>query len=251
MNRGKSRARGWATALLFAALAAPVRGDEAYDPYRIPRAQFHEQVKRVALRPLRLPDGTPDAERVRSEFERLIAAELERRGYAVVPSSAFRETWLRFATDLGGVFDPVTGRPDPQREELAWQHTARELERSQNVDAVLAAEIAFDVMPAGIGFWYWEAAEQPLRWRGHNLLSAPNQQPQRVEGAYLGALIFDPARVPLYDIRFPLAWSRVYLAGGYEERPTRELYADHENNQETVQRLLESLDRKAGDGDGS
>lgn len=247
-----SRALARALALLFAALAGPARGDGEYDPYRIPREQFREQVSRVALRPLELPDGTANAERVRAEFERLITEALQRRGYGVVPSRVYADTWLRFATDLGGIFDPVTGRPDDKKYELAWQHTARELERSQDVDAVLSARIAFDVMPAGIGFWYWEAAGQPLRWRGQAVLSAPNQQPQRVEGPYLTLLIHDRAGVLLYDIRVPLAWARVYMAGGYEEVPPGELYADHERNQETLEKLLAPLvDRNASDGDGS
>lgn len=250
MKRSASRSgRARAIALLVAALAAPARAD-GYDPYRIARAQFREQVARLVLRPLVLPAGTPDAERVRSDFEALIADALTRRGYAVVSSRVFADTWQRFSGDLGGVFDPVTGRPDPKKYELAWQHSVRELERSHEVDAVLSAEIAIEPMAFGIGWWWWEAAGQPLRWQGHKLPSAPNQQPQRVEGPYLGVVIQDRAQVPLYEGRLALAWSRIYLARGYEEVPPAELYADRARNREAVEQLLSVLvDRKAGDGD--
>jgi hypothetical protein len=196
---------------------------------------------------VRLPDGTADPDRVRSEFEGLIAAQLQRRGYAVVASPAFRDTWLRFTKDLGGVFDPVTGRADSEKYELAWQHTARELERTQDVDALLTAEVAFDAMPAELGFWSWQAAGQPIRWRGQTLPSAPNQQPQRVEGPYLTVRIHDRAHVPLYEVRMPLTWARVYLGGGYEEVPARELYTDPARNQKVVEQLLSGLvDRTSG-----
>lgn len=245
MTFEKSRAR-CALALLFAVFALPARAGDDYDPYRIPREQFRAEVSRVALRPLRLPDGTPDAERVRVELEGLIAAELEKRGYTVVPSEAFADTWRRFATDLGGVYDPISGMPDAQKYVLAQQHTVRELERTQNVDGVLSASIALDAMPAYIGFWSWEAAGTPIRWQGKDLPSAVNQQPQRVEGPYLRVLIHDNAQVLLYDAQIALAWSRVYVGGGYEEVPATELYGKRERNQETVAKLLAPMvDRKA------
>jgi hypothetical protein len=236
-----------ALALLFWALALPARADGEYDPYRIPREQFSAQVSRVALRPLRLPDGTPDAERLRAELEGLIAAELEKRGYTVVSSQVFAETWRRFARDLGGVYDPVSGMPDAQKYLLAQQHTVRELERTQKVDAVLSPSIALDAIPAYIGFWYWEAAGTPIRWQGKDLASAVNQQPQRVEGPYLRLLIHDNAQVLLYDAQIALAWSRVYVGGGYEEVPAGEIYGSRERNQKTVEKLLGLLvDRTSG-----
>ena len=252
MSRARSSERARAIALLVLALAAPLRGEES-DPNRIPRARFRAEVARLALQPLQLPAGTPDSERVRNEFEGLIAAELQRRGYAVAPSSVFRESWLRFATDLGDVFDPVTGQPDPKKYALAWQYTARELERSHHVDAVVTSAIAFDAMPVSPGFLSLNAAGQPLRWRGGKLVAFPSGQPQgrpqRVEGAYLGVRIRDRAQALLYDLRLPLAWARVYLAGDYEERPPDQLYADREHNRETVEALLSQLvDRNAKSG---
>lgn len=247
MRRVASRAC-LALALLLA-LALPARGEE-YDPYEIPREQFRAQVSRVALRPMRLPDNTPDAARVRAELETLITAELEKRGYTVIGSKTFAEIWRRYAADLGGVFDPVTGMPDAEKYALAQQHTVRELERTQNVDAVLTASIGLDAMTAYMGFWSWKAAGTAIRWKGRDLYSAQNQQPQRVEGPYLALTLHDPAQVLLYSGRIALTWSRVYAGGGYEEVPVAELYGDRGRNQEKVGLLLAPLvDRKAAAAD--
>jgi hypothetical protein len=44
----------------------------------------------------------------------------------------------------------------------------------------------------------------------------------------------------------PLAWSRVYAGGGYEDVPPATLYGNAEHNQEVVETLLAPLvDRKA------
>jgi hypothetical protein len=245
MTLGSSSLRAGAIALLVAALAAPVRGD-GYDPYRIPRAQFREQVARVVLRPLQLPAGTPDAERVRSDFEGLIADALTRRGYTVVPSRVRRDLAAHLARSRR-VFDPVSG--DPIRS-TSWRGSTPSASSSAaRRGRRVLGEIAIEPMPFGIGFWYWEAAGQTLRWRGHGLpsartssRSASGRVSRRADpGSRAGAALrrADPARVVAH-----LPGPRL------REVPAAELYADREHNQEAVAKLLEPLvDRKDGGGD--
>jgi hypothetical protein len=235
------RRRRWA-ALAFglALLAGGARGaaGEDYDPFRIPREQFRAQVKRVALRPLVAPPGAPEVVRARASLEGLIAAALERQGFAVVPSREFGEAWRRFAGDLGGVYDPVSGEPDEAKYQAAWEYTTRELETRLDVDAILVSNVHYDFIQPALGFGDWKAAGKTLLWQGQPLGAAPIAQPQRVEGPFLGVRIFDRAAVLLYDVRMPLEWSRIYAGRGYEERPETELLNDATRNAEVVDTLL-------------
>lgn len=219
---------------------------EPVDPYDVPREQFREQVAHLALRPLALPPGTPDPERVRAEFERLFVQELERRGYTVTPSSVFAETWKRFSSDLDGVYDAVTGKADGAKFEAAWGHTLRELERERGVDAVLVSTIHFDLLPYGADGpfpRYTTAAGEPVEIGGKKFWGRPNM-PLRVDGAFLDVAILDRANVRLYSLRVPIRWSRVYINGGVLDRPASELYADAERNRSRVAILLEQLEMR-------
>ena len=73
--------------------------------------------------------------------------------------------------------------------------------------------------------------------------------PQRVEGPYLAVLLRDLAYAPLYGWTVPLAWSRVFAGGGYEDAPHDAIYGNAARNQEVVEMLLDPLvDRNAGAG---
>ena len=229
---------------LLAAAAFGAAAEE-YEPHKTPRAQFRTQVDRIALRPLRLDPGIADA--TRDRFEPLIRAELEARGYGVVGSSQFRDTWVRFARDLGGVYDAATGSPIEEKHKLAWEHTTRELERTLGVDAVLTPEITVELQriePSGPGtgvFVHWTAGGEPLLWQGERLYTERNH-PQRVEGPYLVVSIHDRAGVPLFEEAVPIRWSRTYIAGGYEERPASQVYLDDERNRSVVRTAFEKLE---------
>jgi hypothetical protein len=237
---------GWAVAALC---LAPTRSAaEDFDPFHVPAEQFHRQVKRVVLRPLAFPIGTHDPARVRTDFEALLSAGLERRGFSVVASTEFEETWRGFASDLGGVFDSVTGEREESTFDAAWEHTTRELERRLDVDAILSPSISFDAVTPwhDVGTFVtdsrWKALDEVLTWQGQPLFV---DQPQRVEGPYLSVRILDRGGVALYSVRAPIEWARVFALGGYEERPADALYRDAARNRAVVELLLEDLAQPA------
>jgi hypothetical protein len=238
----------WRTgcALWLALAAGAAARAEPVDPYDVPREQFREQVAHVALRPLALPPGTPDPERVRAEFERSFVQELERRGYTVTASSVFAETWKRFSSDLGGVYDAVTGKVDDKKFDAVWDYTLRELERERGVDAVLVSSIHFDLLPYGADGpfpHYTTAVGEPVEVDGKKFWGRPSM-PLRVDASFLGAMILDRAGVRLYSLSVPIRWSRVYINGGAFDRSVSELYADTERNRSRVAILLQQLETR-------
>jgi hypothetical protein len=230
-------------AFWFALACAGHAGAQEYDPHQTSREQFRTQVSRLAMEPMVLPSETPDADRVCAGFEQLVAAELQAHGYEVVPSKVFREIWRRYAEDLGGVFDPVTGEALEKKHELTWEHTGRELEAKHGVDAVVRALIVsgplrFDAGGFSLG---WRAAGQTLVWRGERMWSEA-AMPQRVEGPYLTVFIVDRGGVLHYAMRAPIEWSRIYANRGYEEKPVTALYQDAQRNQRAVREVFEKLE---------
>lgn len=229
---------GGAAGLLALAAAA---GAEDFDPYKIPRAQFAARVHTIALKPLWLPVGTPQPERVRQTFEALLADGLRAKGYAVVPSSAYETLWRQMSERLGGTYDPVTGDARKEAHDAARDHTGRELARLHQIDAVLDAAIGIGRASFGRGLFSYYTWDEPLRWQGRSLGTYIDDVPQQVLGAYLNVVITDLAGVELYGIRAPIEWTAVYVGRGFEKKPPAEIYDEAERNQRAVALDLEPL----------
>lgn len=226
--------------LLLVALGA--NADE-YDPYKIPREQFRSEVAVIALQPVQVVAEIPGRDQIERHLEELARAKLESKGYRVVEPAVVEAKWIETSKTIGGVYDPVTGIADEAKQKTVREYTGRELEREHAADAFLLLRVAYnDMLPWSAGaFSVWKSGDEDLTWEGEGLNGDLLNVPQRVIGAYLNVVIFDLAGEPLYSIRAPLQWTRIYMARSYYDRPPPELFADPERSRKAVDETLGPL----------
>lgn len=129
--------------LMFALLA--IQGCAAtqapYRPFKVPESDFYGKVKTIALAPLVLPSDLEGPEAIRAKFEPVIEARLRDAGFEIVPPATVEEIWKAMTTEVGGVFDPHTGKADEAKAKAIRDHTYRELASRFNASAVLHPSI--------------------------------------------------------------------------------------------------------------
>ena len=96
-----------ALAALLAGCATP---SAPYNPYRRSPADLHSQVRTVAVAPVKIFCCVEDPPAVREKFARWTEAQLREAGFVVVDTAVYEEVWRRIGEEMGGFFDPVTGK---------------------------------------------------------------------------------------------------------------------------------------------
>ena len=133
-----------------------------YDPYRVPKSQVHSQVKTIALSPVSLPRVARQAEGVKGRIESLITTKLEKAGYIVVPSKEFGAIWDRLAEQIGGFFDPVTGKANEERIKTVREHARREMVTRFKVDALLHPRVQVVWAPFKTDEAVWDGVSETV-----------------------------------------------------------------------------------------
>ncbi len=244
--------------LVLAQSVTPVAAEE-YNPFRLPKSEFVREIKTIALWPVLVPSGLKDAASVRTELEPMITKALEEAGYSVIASNEFEERWQVLSEHLGGLFDPVTGESDDAEIDLVRQLVSQDLAMTLKADALLvprvshgevrvwAQTVGSEESESGRSYVAWMAGDEPAKWRGKGIQAYYRDMPERVTGPRLGIRIFDPVDTSLYDVMIPIHWTRVYLAGSYEDRPEVSLLDDRERVEEVIAGLVDPLKPDSGE----
>lgn len=224
--------------------------DEAHIAYRTP-AEIRSSVRVIALAPVFLPPGTPEWDAVAASFEALVTDRLESSHFRVLPSSLYQATWTPISQRIGGVFDPATGHADRDRLAVCREHTARELARTNAVDAVMVARVYVKprllVWSETLGFdWIFERGPavvfgENVLWDGKPISRLYTQQPQRVEFDMLDVDLEHVQGQRLYHSTTGIEWRTIYRDRSYRERASAVALTDAERNSAAVQRALTPL----------
>jgi len=241
-----------ATLALLLAIAGPAM---AGDVFQVPEEQVVASVHVVALAPLRdlTKDGAPSAALVR--WEAVLTEELTALGLKVVPSTEFARVWGALASELGGVWDPVTGKADAKKLKAARQHTFGELQRLHGIDAVIDWHIVESHTSRLWSEWHtfgkqvWKAGDETLQLGGAPLVLRANQErPTRVLVVDLSLFLSDRNDVTLYQGTLEVAWTEVRHGARRERRPAAEVFAPDRDVRirAMLKPLREAFDAAAG-----
>lgn len=217
-------------ALTFLALVpgvAPAAAGEntgGYDPFVIPAARFHAEVKKVALVPIDISGSPETFGAVRNDVETRFAQALAAQGFQVVASAEYRRVWSTLAGRLGGVYDPVTGEPVTEKWKTCFDLVARELARDHAVDAVVMPVLSYGSMDwSSSGFLGLATVMgEQVTMHGKSVRGMGPLAANRIVGSWFGVVVRDLAGAELFDLRYPIQWSRVFSARSWADRPDGE-----------------------------
>ncbi|MBM3303376.1 MAG: hypothetical protein FJY85_25945, partial [Deltaproteobacteria bacterium] len=141
---------------------APRRAAEPYNPFKIDAVQFHSRVKTIALAPIRLPEGMPEAEAIKSQFEASIEKELRQAGYHVIPSRTYKEVEERKAREAGGYYDIKTGAPDEEKYKSVQQQVRKELHITHQAEGFLYSAVRIVPVRFMGGTVFWHGTQETI-----------------------------------------------------------------------------------------
>ena len=154
-----------ATGIVVVVVAACAATVPPYNPFKIPRTDIEGRIRTVVIVPfVTIQIDSPDA--VTTSFEALIATKLRNAGYTVVPSAAYEAVWERAKQQIGGYFDPVTGRRDEAKFKAVRTHALREIADTEKVDATVGCIIRPVTAAFAAGTAYWHGVSEPIATGG-------------------------------------------------------------------------------------
>jgi hypothetical protein len=133
-----------------------------YEPFKIGKDEFYGKVKTIALAPVIVPSDLEDQEPVKAKLESLVEAKLREAGFLLVPSLEYAAIWKRISDQMGGFFDPVTGKVDESKVKAARTHTLRELQRTAQADTVLHPSIRVRGIQFFGGTAVWDGVSESI-----------------------------------------------------------------------------------------
>jgi len=129
---------------------------------RLPVETLRSRVRRIAIRPISVPQH-PAERLVASIFEAALNDTLVKSGYAVVPWRDYQDVVGETVLQLGGAYDPVTGKLDGAKRIALKAAIAEALAKCCQVDAVMTA--SFERRHAafgGDGIAHWDGVSQNI-----------------------------------------------------------------------------------------
>ena len=158
MLRQSLLAAALATTLIVAGCATT----PPYNPFKIAQEEFYGKIKTIALAPVGVPTDLEDPDPVKAKFEPLIEAKLREAGFSVVPSRESAGIFESMNKQLGGIFDPVTGKRDDTKFKTVREHALRELSTKFKADAVLYPNIRVGTASFAGGRANWDGTSESL-----------------------------------------------------------------------------------------
>ena len=227
--------------LLLSVAAARAGSTPPYDPFVVPAAKFHAEVRTMALAPLDISDDPKVFSSVRAGAEAHFAESLAKHGFRVVPSAEYARAWKEIAGRLGGVFDPLTGAPVPEKWKACSDLVARELARLHGIHAIAYSSLNYSPLRWGSEGFSGNAVTlgEPVLLRGKGVPAMGYEGVNGVLGSWFGVVVRDLAGADMFNVQSPVRWERVYVARAWGDRP------DHATPD--LGRIQAAIDRVAAD----
>jgi|JI10StandDraft_1071094.scaffolds.fasta_scaffold353587_2 hypothetical protein len=213
----------------------------AYDPFRIPVTQFDVRVRKIALAPTQVGSELEDEVGLSARIDERIAEIFRTRPDPkpeLLPPAVFAEVWREMSSRLEGAYDPRTGAAREDVFPFVAEHARREVDLRHGANATMWVRVESEAMRAEVFREGWFAGGERLSWRGQPIPNLFRYVPQRVLGYFVSVSIVDVLGRELYNIQAPIAWHRVYLLQGYEDRDPSEVLADADKLEQALELVL-------------
>ena len=193
-------------------------------PASVPSAQIKEQVMTIALARIDA-EGHPQVEQVRTLYEKHLSEALVKAGFRVLPSPTYAQAADAASREVGGIYDPITGKVVPDKSKAMDAALRRRLAAEHAVDAVLTPRMEMVTATYNeAGDAKWDGVTQSVfktefGWNGR---AYSGQQP----ALSLGVRLEDMNAQHLYSSRAGVELTALFISGSFEQIPKEELLVD-------------------------
>ena len=142
----------------LATLTTPAARAEA--SFAVPRAELIARIKNIGLLPLEMEEAIPNPDVIASRLEGYVTERLQTCGFTVVAPAEMRAIRARAWATLGGVYDPMTGLPIPERLAALREFSTQEYRMQHPVDATLRLVIVRRRAKFEMGWSEWDGVRE-------------------------------------------------------------------------------------------
>jgi hypothetical protein len=211
-----------------------------YNPFKIPDSELRGRVRTIAIAPLLANANLVDREYARAQIEPLVGERLRAGGFQVVASAEMERLWRRAADDVGGIFDPVSGKMNKERFEAVQVAVYRDLRTERGTDAVLYVSIsAVDLYLTGRKVDYCGTQGDEVYWPGPAI--GLTDRTTVVYALCLNVDLEDMERRSIYSIRHGLETVETYFLQTRAVRPMDQRLRNRERLVQAVEATLGPL----------
>ena len=208
-------------------------------PPSISGAQIKQQVMTVALKPIDT-EGHPYDSLVKSRYEKQVSDKLTTLGFRVIAPSIYTRAAEAAATEVGGIYDPITGKASAEKAKAAQEVLSRQLKEKHAVDAIATVEFthvgaSYDLQ----GYASWDGTTQsvfatPAGWNGKAYTGTQ---------AALSLLLRleDVSGQHLYSKRGGIELTALFINGDFDRVAPEKLLLDESKMAHAVEIALDGL----------
>jgi hypothetical protein len=213
-----------------------------HNPFMVPRESFYEELRVVAMAPLRVPPDITEPGPVRSLFGGMLAAELRDAGLTVISPEETTVIWDSIQSAAGGTYDPVTGKADQAKAASIRLEFYRTMRDRYDANAVLFSAVGVVAAPLQGDVARWHGASQNAGRKRllKALLGQGHSGTIPALSLFVNLSALDDA--DLYDNAGGIrVLSKIGPFGGVEELQRAEMFTDQEKNTHAVRLALYPL----------
>lgn len=237
----------WFVTVLFVALALCSCSSKPrsvkVDPFLKAKDDFDKSVRTLAVAPVLIPDGLPDATPVVGEFSRLIDEELNRYGFSVIRPQEYERTWMTVAGEPGDFLDPKTGERDEAAMSRAMSLVLDKLHADFEIEGVLFPQIVVVEATFAAGTAVWDGVEQRIEKGGPVTRFLSGSQHGVLGALSLRVSIRSPDGEALFENSGGIEVLSKLVGKEFVPVPRQELFSDEKRNRKAVQTALEPLEK--------
>jgi hypothetical protein len=208
-------------------------------PASVPVTQIKQKVMTVALKPIDT-EGHPYDSLVKSRYEKQVSDKLTVLGFRVIAPSIYTRVAEAAATEVGGIYDPITGKASPEKAKAAQDVLARQLREKHGVDAIATVAFTHVGAPYNLqGYATWDGTTQsvfatPAGWNGkaYTGTQAALSLLMRLE---------DVSGQHLYSKRGGIELTALFINGDFDRVAPEKLLLDESQMAHAVEIALDGL----------
>ena len=227
--------------MLAMLLVACGTSQKPYNPFKVPRESFYPGLKTVALAPVHVPSDLADPEPVKTRFAALISEQLKAAGLAVVSPEEVSPILAAKTKEIGGIYDPETGRVDEAKSKALEAAVLREVRSKFGADALMSPFIRVVTASLSHDTAAWDGTTQEAGqggiWKAM-LATHSGSIPALTLTVWLSGGEGQPLYAKSGGIQ---VLGKVSLQGHIGQVPRNELFADEGRNAAAVRIALDQL----------
>jgi len=224
----------WHALLLWFATVAGTTWAAAEPPYLIDAKRFQEQVRRVAVAPVDVPDWMGMPTEQRTAIDVAIQERLDKAGFEVLPNTEYRAIEARLVEYLGGLA-ASDGTVDPARLQALREHSIREMLLRHRFDALVLPRVVRVNVPWSDDRAEWDGTKQTIESKGRGKYSG------QIAALSLEIRFVDRSERPLYIGNGGLEVLQKREQQQLVPLPAEQLWQDEKRAEKAVTIALKSL----------